>query len=157
MKNLFLFFIFILSFAVLGCKKHKNDIPAEGVSFNISNVGHWTATTYDAQIYISTNPISGDTIKLLGISGYYTDPKHLFNETFLLTTPYKAEVFNVSIGPHPNDAYIIYNYLNQDNEGISGTVTITQLTATNVQGYFNCVLTPSGWAITNGEFNLPLQ
>jgi hypothetical protein len=156
MKISFVAFVLVFSFTVLGCKKHKNDIPVVGISFNISNSGHWIAITYTAQIDTYIDPRSGDTTLSLDIFGYYTKPTASLYESFSLIAPNKIGAYNVTNGP--GVAAIYYHYpLQPDNEGISGTVTVTQITANNVQGYFNCVLSPSGWAITNGEFNLSLQ
>ena len=139
-----------MSILLLGCKKDKT-IPI-GVTAVVNNA-NWTATIYGASIFKGYL----DTIPTLSIfvdydAGYTPT---IQNEIDLTIHGFKYATCTYNIPDTYYNSEIEYQYIN-DYYSTTGTITITQISAHNIQGTFSCMLT-GPLTVTNGQFNVPIQ
>ena len=142
--------------SLFSCKKNKNTpIPIKSTPIPIGmtavvNSANWVATNYGA--YIDT---VNDTMSL-HISGSITYPALDYFD--LIVSNYKGTVgaFNVSFTI--TGAFIAYSYNYGHYDASSGSITLTQVSSSNVEGTFICTFPSSTYlTITNGQFNVPMQ
>ena len=153
MKNTNFFVVALLSIliAITSCKKSKN-IPL-GMTAIVNNT-QWTATSYYATI-----DTANDTVINLYINGTNANSAYPSSDYFILLIHdynYKAGVYNINLAIGPNCAY--YTYGNVLYQSVSGVISLTQVSSSNVQGTFNCTFSSgSNLTVTNGQFNVPIQ
>ena len=156
MKNRKRLFATILLIGMIGCKKHQGPIPV-GMSAIVNNKS-WVATGYLA--YLDTSITVNGNIVSLYIEG--TDATTAVspgqNDLILIITyfKFKTGTYYLNTIAYDTTAGVTYSYNFLGYRSISGSITLTQISANNVQGFFNCVFTPS-LALRNGQFNIPLH
>jgi len=138
--------LFAILSIMLGCKKKQEPIPI-GMSFKYANTP-WIATNYHAKID------SGATGLSLFIFSSDTTYSRSFDEFNISIYHYnKASVYYLTMPDTVSAFFLDYNI---EYQAYRGAIIITQISATNVQGTFNCIMT-GGLTISNGQFNIPIQ
>ena len=145
---------------MFGCKKKSSSLPVGvsaislpvGMSAMLSLGGgpsnQWVAQGYTAGIDTS---VTGAPVGIW-LSGYDTLTPYPTNSFYFDVPSFKTGTFNlIDIGEYDYDPVSLY--------AVSGTITITQISAHNVQGTFNGIFTCSTTGVdyaqaTNGEFNI---
>jgi len=130
---------------IVACKKSPIPIPI-GMSAIINNTD-WLATNYYASLDTGTTGIA----YIYVIGDDTTLPNSYFNNLALTIVFFQKKV-GVYVINNTNNSYILCG----NNSSISGTIAISQFSATNIQGTFNCIMT-GGLTISNGQFNIPIQ
>ena len=150
----------LIGVSVFSCKKNKTTpTPIKNTPIPIGmtaivNNANWVATSYDA--YLDT---VDDTVIFLYINGDNANSLYPNQDFFtIIIKDYKFEsgVFNINNAISPNSVNYTYNY--NQYKSISGTIALTQVSPTNIQGTFNGTFSSgSNLTVTNGQFNVPIQ
>lgn len=153
--------------AIGGCRKSNTppNIPV-GFSADINNV-LWQASWYGAASSLTTGPLGSSPTELDIEASDSVDVRwlHIFVHNYKMTTgTYEMDASNQAEAEFYDQSFNSpYFYAQQ----YSGTVTITKVSPTNIEGIFNILFYPylntsSGIKIdtiniTNGRFNVSLN
>ncbi len=137
--------VLFFSLLMFGCSKsNKNDKPADVISATVGTTS-FSANGNDVQGLIDKNP-ADNTKNELSITGQSGN-----NVLTVAVYDYKASTgsFNFSTGT----ALGGYSIGSGDDPIVSGTITLTTVNSSLIEGTFNGT-TQGGIAITNGSFSL---
>jgi len=101
-------------------------------------------STLNAQVH--------DTITTLIITGYSSDPNNINDKIVITVTSYKAVPGTWSIDQ--GQASGTYYHNGEAYPALGGVVSISNVTSTNMVGYFS--FNASTYSVTNGSFNVGL-
>lgn len=134
------------------CSKKDSPTPTPGIS--------WTVDGSDMKVGAVTTPVSGTVIQLTGYRSTTTSTSSTSAATISLTMPKKVGTYAMS----NNNGTASASY--GDNGALyldtTGTITVSNLTATSITGTFsfsgaNPFSSPNSTKIiTNGQFNVLL-
>jgi hypothetical protein len=145
------YFLFISSFvlaATSACKK-QSDLPV-GMSAKVNNK-KWVAKNYHGLDYI----LPGATNRSIHVIG--NEPATSTDTVISFAYSYVDNIGGVYIISSFGNAGASYSDEKNYNvhHAISGTINVTKVSATNIQGTFNFVT--DSFTVTDGVFNVPLQ
>ena len=150
----------LIGVSVFSCKKNKTTpTPIKNTPIPIGMTAVVNNADWAATYYYATIDTVNDTIIYLDINGANANSLYPTQDFFTLVIKgynYKTGVFNITFTSGGNAVDYTYNYMSY--QSVSGTITLTQVSTTNVQGTFNATFSSgSNLTVTNGQFNVPIQ
>ena len=147
MKYIAVTFIAISLIALLGgcTKSREKKTISPGISAKVNGVP-WTATTYSARL---------DTSGFLLIIGYVGSTSTGTNISVSISN-YTAATGTFPISVLVNGAEYADHSIGAYHLATSGSITLTQASATNVEGIFHFTAAAS-FPVTDGQFNVPIR
>ena len=151
-----LYLLLLSGLMAASCKKANTTIPA-GMSCNAGNAVWTAASSYAFVTTYSLGPLA--PVQILQTGGYKGDPNT--SPAITLTVyNYSGQTGAYTISASSNNAATYVDpSTGASYNAASGTITLSKITPTNVQGTFNFKTDSfsGNFTVTGGEFNINLQ